>query len=60
MIKKIIQETFVFHCIDNSALAMHLLQVFGYIPVKLYVFEEPVKKPCKKKPGLLVKLERVK
>jgi hypothetical protein len=60
MIEKVVQKAFVFHGIDYSALAMHLLQVFRDVLVKLYVPEDPVKKPGKKKPGLLVQLERVK
>jgi hypothetical protein len=60
MIEKIIQKALVFNGIDYSTLSMHLFQVLGYVRFKLYVFEEPVKKPRKKKAGLLVKLVWVK
>lgn len=59
MIEKIFQKALVFHGIDYGALAMHLFQVIGNVRIELNVLEEPIKKPRKKKSGLLVKLERV-
>lgn len=60
MIEKKVQKAVVFHGINHGSFAMHLLQVLGHVLIKLYVFEELVEEPRKKKCGFLVELIGIK